>query len=285
MLSRVDGENVAERDLSDPGPWLAPGFGGRRYGLLRRRNAIYREFVALGKNATQKRILEFANRWGSIGVDERGLVTDGEIVEARVVSFRTWRKKAVRVAMLSGLWNLVRSNEVEMLADYVLWTDDAVVVRLPHVSGRLRPDLLTLYETDQSRLKRELSGPGDDFEETVLAERRRDSDLLRAWKPGDPIEPVRYFVSREVNRTLEGHVNRVVLYPDGGVHYVPDSLLTVVYIAFQDLIAGAVKADRECARCGALFTVTRKDKIYCGGNCAKRASDAKRRLTKSQENG
>jgi ribosomal protein S27AE len=189
--------------------------------------------------------------------------------------------------MLTGLWQLVKSSDVERLSDFVVWNSDYVAVQIPHVAGRLRPDLITLYETDLRRMLSELADPGDGMEQSVLAHKDRDPHgLRRRWTTDDPIEPVRYYVIREVNKALQGKVNRTVLpYWDGNVYYVPASLLAAVYVAFQDEIIKGVRTERACARCGSVFTVRRKDKIYCSDNCAKRASDARRRALRETSNG
>ncbi len=277
-FGRAGGDLVPLDAAHDPGPWLSPkGRYGKPYSILRRRASLYRDFANLGKDASPARILTFANKWGFLGVGGAfGPWGSGESLSA-------WQQSARRVAVLTGLWQLVKARDVDRLSDFVEWGPDGdyVQVRIPHVAGRLRPDLITLYDKDIRKVAETLKGPGDAYEQPILADKGRSAGdpwgLLERWTFGDVLEPVRYYVCREVNKALDGHIDRVVLpYLDGGVHYVPDSLLAAVYVAFQDVIAGAVRAERECLNCGSPFTPTRKDKRYCNDNCAKRASDRRR---------
>lgn len=276
---RVGDEWVSPDTKPNPGPWLVPKDDryGKPYAMLRRRAALLRDFVDLGKNASSERILAFADKWGDLGLGGCCVAPNGRVRAGD--SFGTWRQSAVRVAVLMGLWRKVKASDAETLSKLVEWRPDGVIVRIPHVSGRLRPDLITLYESDSRQVVAAFRGPGDAFETSVLALRGHDPfQLLKKWTPGDVLEPMRYYVCREVNKALVGKVNRtVLLYRDNSVHYVPSSLLACIYVAFQDVITGAVAGERECRHCGMPFTAKRKNKRYCDDNCAKRAWDEKKR--------
>lgn len=180
----------------------------------------------------------------------------------------------------------MRLQDLDALSPFVEWRRDSVSLRIPHIADLSRPDLLgdgvePLGQADQSKSRR------TPLKLSLLAS-ATDPDtarLLRRWQAGHPLEPMRYYVCREVNTSLAGQVNRMVLpYLDGGVHYMPQSLLAAAYIAFQDEITGKRKSQGICANCSERYTVTRKDRIYCSPNCGKRASEAKRPPRKRRVN-
>ena len=282
---RAGDQWVSPDTTPNPGPWLVPKNDryGKPYAMLRRRAALLRDIVDLGKNASSERILAFADKWGGLGLGERCVAPDGRVRAGD--SFGAWRQSAVRVAVLMGLWRKVKASDTKTLSKLVKWRPDGVIVQIAHVSGKLRPDLITLYASDSPGLVSALEGPGDEFEESVLALKGQDPfQLLKKWTPGEVLEPMRYYVCREVNKALLGKVNRTVLpFKDNRVHYVPNSLLACIYVAFQDVITGAVAGERECQHCGMPFTAKRKNKRYCDDNCAKRAWDEKNRAGEAHD--
>jgi hypothetical protein len=103
--------------------------------------------------------------------------------------------------------------------------------------------------------------------------------LLERWMFDDTVEPARYYVHREVNKKLRGHVNpQVLAYVDTGYNivFIPDSLLAALYVLFALELAGGIPqatcAYKRCPTRKQTFVPQRTNQIYCSGKCRRNDS-------------
>ena len=273
--SRSDGKNAT-------GPWLvrSDSVYVHQYSPLAVPD-LYRRFVRT--EPTAESILTFSNQYGLLG---HGLwLSDSGSDKQRMVvgeSLGFWEKEVEVMARLMALWDLVESGRRRELSHLVEWTPlgTSQQVRLYHVSvdGKLRPDLAQIMrqrpgEFDDYVLRDEdMAGRMRHWGATVLAheDNSTDVELLERWEHGDPVEPARYFVHREVNRRLRGHVSPAVLpFRKGEIFFFPDCLLSSLYTQFMLELSGRSRPAILCERpgCGRYFEPTHGRQKYCERRC------------------
>ena len=83
------------------------------------------------------------------------------------------------------------------------------------------------------------------------AENTNDIELLERWEYGDSVEPVRYYLHREVNRQLKNHASPAVLpYRKSEIYFFPDCLRGALYTLFMLELSGRQRPAMLCARPG-----------------------------------
>ena len=273
--SKRDAENIA-------GPWLtrSDSLYVRQYSPLAVPN-LHRRFAQT--EPTAESIHAFSNEYGLLGhglwlgdtgSDNRGMVV-GE-------SLGFWQKEIDGIAQLMALWDLVESGSGKELSHLVEWTAlgalQQVRLHLVSVDGKLRPDLAQCSRQrpgefhDYFRRDQDLAGKVRHWDVTVLAHEEDGSDveLLERWQHGDPVEPVRYFVHREVNNRLKGHVSPAVLpFRRGEIFFFPDCLLRSLYTQFMLELSGRSRPAVLCERprCGRYFEPMHGRQKYCDRRC------------------
>ena len=269
------GENVA-------GPWLTrpDSLYVRQYSPLAI-PSLHRRFVRT--EPTAESILAFSNEYGLLGhglwlgdpSSNNGVMVVGE-------SFGFWQKEIERMALLMALWDLVKRGSRRELSHLVEWTPQGksqqVRLYLAGENGKLRPDLSQCmrqspekfrdyFLRDDSHARRMTY-----LEVTVVAHEEIGSDieLLERWVHGDPVEPARYFVHREVNNRLKGHVSPAVLpFRKGEIFFFPDCLRSALYTLFMLELSGRQRPAMLCARpgCGRYFEPEHGRQQYCETHC------------------
>ena len=269
-------------DRNIAGPWLvrSDSLYVRQYSPLAVPN-LYRRFVRT--EPTVESILAFSNEYGLLG---HGLwLGDSGSDNRRMVvgeSLGFWRKEIEGMARLIALWDLVQSGSQRELSHLVEWTppgtSQQVRLYLVDIDGKLRPDLAQRMRQhpgefrDYVRRDEDLAGRMRHWGVTVLAHEENGSDveLLERWKHGDPVEPARYFVCREVNNRQRGHVSPAVLpFRKGEIFFFPDCLLTSLYTQFMLELSGRSRPAMLCERpgCGLYFESAHGRQKYCGKRC------------------
>ena len=275
----LDGKGVGENIA---GPWLIRlgSLYARQYSPLAVPN-LHRRFART--KPTAESILAFSNEYGRLG-HGLWLVESGSNDRTMVVgeSLGFWQKEIERMARLMALWELVERGSQRELSHLVEWspsgTSQQVRLYLVDVDGKLRPDLAQRLRQHPGEFYRDfrqdegLAGQTKHWEVTVLAHEEVGSDieLLERWKHGDPVEPARYFVHREVNKCLRGHVSPAVLpFRKGEIFFFPDCLLSSLYTQLMLELSGRNHPATLCARpgCGCYFEPTHGRQRYCDKRC------------------
>ena len=274
-----DSERV-EKNIA--GPWLirSDSLYIRQYSPLAIPN-LHRRFAWI--EPTVESILAFANEYGLLG-HALWLGDPDSNDQAMLVgeSLGFWQKEIERMARLMALWNLVKGGRQRELSHLVQWTPPGkpqqVRLYLVVVGRELRPDLSQWMRQCPGEFRDDVRQNGDRAgrvtycEVTVLAHEENGSDveLLERWKHGDPVEPARYFVHREVNNLLRGHVSPAVLpFRKGEIFFFPDCLLSSLYTQFMLELSGRNRPAMLCERpgCGRYFEPMHGRQKYCNKPC------------------
>ena len=283
-LVAFDGKGVGENTT---GPWLIrpDSLYVRQYSPLAVPD-LHRRFART--EPTDGSILAFANKYGFLGHSlalrdpelQSQTVHIDEIPVGESLGF--WQREIVRMARLMALWELVKGGCQRELSHLVQWTPPGepqqVRLYLVVVDGKIRPDLAQCMRQrprefrNYVRQDEDLAGRMGHGEVTVLAyeENASDVELLERWRHGDPVEPARYFVHREVNKRLRGHVSPAVLpYRKGEIYFFPDCLRGSLYTLFMLELSGRQRPAMLCTRpgCGRYFEPTHGRQRYCDKPC------------------
>jgi hypothetical protein len=273
----IFGEVTGDADPAAKGPWLVAEPGGlQRYALFRQGTLVER-FDALAKSARAAppaprsrayremldRILAFANQFGWLGrptvVFVHGTTTDepAEPLEFWLTELDDWCELRELAQALE------RDSETDrgLLRARVVWRPAGVSYE--HGLGRMRRSQLI-----------------------ASARLWQDAELLERLRDGNWRDAIDYFVCREVNNKLRGHVNPSVLpFADRRIRHFMDSLLAGLYFEFARELSGRGDAtiEKECAnpQCVQLFRPTRRDRRYCSGPCRSLAGYHKRARTRA----
>ena len=292
-LLRVPGEGFSWREglvsfESDPvgknvtGSWLVrqDSLYSRQYPPLEEAN-LHRRFARI--EPTAESILAFANEYGLLG-HPQWLAEPSSNHQAMLIGepLGFWQHEIERIAVLIDLWELVKRGCRRELGHLVNWNSTGkpqqVIFYLVGVSGKVRPDLAKGIRQKSSEFQDDVRHAGDRSGRiayrhgTVLADEENgiNIELLERWNRGDPIEPARYFVHREVNNRLRGHVNPAVLpFREGEIFFFPDCLLTSLYTLFMLEISGRNRPAILCERpnCGRYFKPMHGRQKYCEKQC------------------
>ncbi len=264
------------------GPWLVrpDSLYVRQYSPLAVAN-LHRRFARTKPIAES--IVAFADKYGLLGhgswLEDSGS-SDQRMVIGEPVG--VWKKEIERMARLVSLWEFIMRGGRRELSQLVEWTSQGtpqqVRLYLVDIDGKLRPDLAQFMRhrpdefRDYLRRDKDLATRTRHSEVRVLAheENGNDVELLERWNYGDPVEPVRYFVHREVNSSLRGHVSPAVLpFRKGEIFFFPDCLLSSLYTHFMLELSGRSRPAMLCERagCGRYFEPMHGRQKYCDKSC------------------
>ncbi len=252
---------------------IGEGFRARQYPPFANIN-LHRRFARVG--FTPVRIRLFANQFGALG---QGEVLPESFRVGEKLSF--WQSEIAEMATLLALWDLVIQRDRNELSRYLLWRQNptTVMLRLVSAGGRLIP--VGVKRVEDKGLERTLNDIRDEHEapvqfphDTIAMQGLNDNSdfLLRRWTFGDPIEPARYYVHREINERLKGHVNPAVLpFSQGDIYFFPDCLLSALYTLFAHEVSGRTRPAIACRHCGAYFIPVHGSQKYHDERCRKLA--------------
>ena len=266
------------------GPWLVrlDGLYVRQYPPLAVAN-LHRRFARTEPIAES--ILAFADKYGLLGhgswLEDSGSSDQGMVI-GESVGF--WKKEIERMARLVSLWEFIMRGGRRELSpigrmDATRRTSQQVRLYLVVCRRKAPTGPRTMHAAthpdefrDYFRRDKGLATRMRHSEVMVLAHEENGSDmeLLERWKHGDPVEPVRYFVHREVNISLRGHVSPAVLpFRKGEIFFFPDCLLSSLYTQFMLELSGRSHPATLCERpgCGRYFEPTHGRQRYCDKRC------------------
>ena len=278
-LVLFDSEGAKE---NTEGPWLirSDSLYERQYPPLAVPN-LHRRFSRI--EPMKESVLSFANKYGFLGHAPwlEGTSSDQQSMQFGE-SLGFWQNEIYRMAELVALWDLVESGSRVELGQMVEWMPPGesqhIRLYLVSIDGRIRPDLAHYMRQgpdkfrEHLRLVQDSAGRLTNSNVTVLAheELRNGVELLERWEHGDPVEPIRYFVHREVNNRLRGHVSPSVLpFRKGEIYFFPDCLLSSLYTKFMLELSGRSRPAMLCERphCGLYFEPLHGRQKYCDKRC------------------
>lgn len=282
--------DYGDRMKEDAGPWLvAPGSWNGEPHLVMRKSAfakrnLHRLFAAV--RLSPDRIERFAAEYGLLGRSAPLFDPAKEVQSPRIgESFQLWRREITKMAGLLRLWDAVRNGDEDALRPFVLWQREPrqVVVSFAWSRSELRQDLVRDHQRAPSiqatheLLRRAVAKDRDGYIELKVDRLASDlygatsSEVLDRWEFGDTIAPLQYYVFREVNRALDGHVKPAVLpFRNNDLYFFVDSLLTALYALFALELTGKIGAPILCAGCQSYFVPDHGAQKYCEDRCRKR---------------
>lgn len=269
IVASIEGVERAS-GIDEESPWLvSSGDIARQYAPLSK-PTLHREFASLYSDES---IIEFANRYGLLGQYDvslfpppRGSMELGE-------SINRWKYESRDIGILLYIWDLVRDEKVGKLSHLISWLDGVLIGYK--------------YEYDENAniwqaLPPPVNNapvPGVAF--SWIANQHQHVELLDRWQRGALIEPAKYYICREINERLRGHVApQIFPFMSNRVYLYPDSLLAAMWVMFLFEILGDIKP-RRCDVCGKwqVQNLERKS-FYCSSACRQEAYRRRRRNTK-----
>jgi len=255
---------------------------------------LHRKFASLKTENLEAEVLSFAGKYGLLG--QKVILhsvtpappEDGE-------SLRCWRREIDKMGVLLAIWDWVRKNEVGKLGQAVLWPNpDSVVVRFKWRSLNGKYEILPWDKKDYIAIESTGEYPNSDYAytEDVLANglashgystgiplfgahKEKLSALgfyvpwfLERYRRGDVTGPGRHYVCHVLNHHLEGITPHLVADLGYKVAFIPKTLLDALWLMFMLEVNGVT---RTCWYCGGPLEPTRKDNVYCSGNCKRMA--------------
>jgi hypothetical protein len=232
--------------------------------------------LADGREATrQKRILDFANRYGFLGDEPKLLYQkpgdrgDESYISAQGESLNRWEAAIYEAATVVAIWDRVCMNDATTLGKLVDWYPrPRASIDCMYRNGRLFRSVDFSRHGDNDEWCR---GAGAIVQEIELEE--CDGPPIR-WT-GDPVEVARQCVYNYVMFRLRGEVAPILdRQSDPELWFAPRTLLAAVYLHLAREISGRHRLAIPCAnqRCGAYFVPERGTKQYCSQRCRQQAA-------------
>jgi len=263
----VDVENIKEvSGIDGSAPWLVSlGNMARQYAPLSK-PTLHREFASLYNNES---IVKFANRYGLLGQYAIPLMPIGGGTMEFGESIERWKYESREMGILLYIWDLFKGQYTGKLSQLIKWTSGVIIEYK--------------YEYDD-KLKewQALPAPSNDIISgvafTSIAGPHQHNELLERWKWGEVMEPARYYVCREINKHLEGHVTpQIFPFLNSRIYLHPDSLLAAMWVMFSLEILGDTKP-RRCDICGKWQVQNlERSSFYCSSACRQEAYRRRRR--------
>lgn len=298
-LANRDTYNLLDSGQSGqyPDPWLVP-LGEQQEGLFVTQYAplskttLHREFTELYDDDS---ILRFANKYGMLGCSSVMLVpaARGEVITDREIvigeSLQHWEDERNEMGGLLAIWDLVLSGDraAGKLGQFIIWTRHTVQIDMVADYDEtqsqwriLKPPTHNIYPDPRPKGPY-YSRPRIRFTELITSN-NSNSQVFSRWTRGDVIEPAKYYVIREVNKRLEGHLNLKLLLPPkkedapSKFYLFPDSLRAALWLMVLMELMGKIRV-RQCDICGKWKEVNlTRDTFHCSNAC-KQAAYRKRK--------
>ncbi len=228
-LKWPDAVHLSTSFRDDPaGPWLLCSARGSLYEPLRHHRDLHREFarLPLGEDdASLDALADFASRYGRLGVPSLPIKPASTDSRARAGEHHAdWRRTIRRIGGLVELLDVYRSADIERAQRLVSWSEDERAI-----------DLVYLWpgdtESTQVSVLRE-----------ILTTDTVDLAQFKSWRSSSLdheryLEPIEYFLCREVSESLGEHLSPQ-LRPKSGFELRCDSLLGALYVMLAKRIAG-----------------------------------------------
>ncbi|MBX3114555.1 MAG: hypothetical protein KF836_08315 [Fimbriimonadaceae bacterium] len=235
---------------------------------------LYRDFAAMPR--TQKGVLQFASRFGFLGVNTLGFVSNREGFAGEYIA--DWIAEAHKMDLLLRLWDQIQSNSfsLESTVPPIAYYDTGI--SFIHGDNYIKEIARSNFLSDEFDYPRKDIGKMDD--QTRAREEAKDQD--QSFKEHMQV------VSQN---TLHYHLIetiRTVCYPDfefkKGAHIrlTPESLLGAMYLQFLNEVIGMPDPINRCPVCGTHFKAENSAKKFCSDKCKMKAF---RRSKKEKENG
>ena len=245
-------------------------------------HGLHRKFASL--HSTES-INKFANQFGLL---DKPVMLYSNINKTAVIgeSVERWKKESREMGVLLAIWDLVKQKDSGKLGQIFIWLDrnkegftvaygqfkDELVLRKlenydqASKTWQVEPDKRDIPELVKDTIPLFYSNPNGSNELV------QSSVLLNQWSKGEVVGPANYYVCREVNSRLDGHISlRILPLIDNNMYLFPDSLLSAMWLMFFNEITGTLKF-RQCGTCGDWGEVhIKRSSYYCSDACKQKA--------------
>ena len=267
-------------DRFDPGPWLVPTgdpIAGEWIAPLGDPDLI-RRFTGLAHWDQRRAILDFAKRYGWLGLPQRLRPADQSAPDRYLAgeSLGFWQRELNR---FMDLW----------------WLHQAVrTVRHPTRYGpgpreRARAYLAETIVWDGSEVQWRTEGEPVIVRRAHFDPSERDRDrgevLGVPVRRGDVVGAAAAFVVAQINARLRGRVSPVVVASGDVIRFQPEDLLGAIYLLVaRRLHQGGGRTERSCANpdCPTGVFFARGNQVYCSEACRAAAGYRRRRRRSSE---
>lgn len=252
------------------GPWLVDPLvsgsaPGRRTQPLGQRHDLHVEFARLpigDDDESLAAMAAFASRHGLLGHQIQSVSpvdlenSDRAVHWAEHLS--TWKHS---IRLIGGLLELIEAckrSDTELLRSYLRWHQSGRGVRLKYTwPGDSRPAQTWIVRDTP------VASAGELRKLAEWSGSTRDRERY--------LEPVEYYLYREVNKLLRKHV-APRLFLNGSIALVPDSLFGALVVMLAEQLSGVWQM-KLCPACGRIFVPrSRRDQKTCSTACRKRLS-------------
>lgn len=208
-------------------------------------------------DCTQPAILGFANEYGPLGVREPIVSQswrspDGTRPVLYGEWFDEWIKAIHAMWPLVWIWEMLQKNDVRRLGQHIIWRPQRNTVffnQKPPPTSRDTDDLPFREGANPSRV--------------IIADNMFNyRDQFQLWKPGDPIEPARFFLTVEMNKHMVKAVSSFLMLDEDESFIpitMPRNLLGALWLQFYRAITGETRL-RQCEVCMEWMDVTNKNR-------------------------
>jgi hypothetical protein len=236
--------------------------------------ALFRNFAELRPDKAA--VLAFANAHGNLhdGIELRPATRTESVSGSplRGTLLATWLFQLSGAQRVIGLWDLLRAGDCERLAQHLQWQATAKGGMLidfdSHPGGRG-------------------GGPALGFQRTraVVASRDSEPELLKEFKPGDPLGPAWAYLQQDLDNHLyyvagrdaaDGLAAVAAWDPKRGrpaLRFEAPTLLSAVWVQLADAISNDRTFGR-CEGCGRWFEIgldaARRHRRTCSNGCRSR---------------
>ncbi len=177
----------------------------------------------------------------------------------------TWQREIAEMGLLISLWDSSRREDAGALEKYLRWQRQplSVIFCVPPSTSNNDEYIPTGLYRDRTGTLTNIGPEGLIFDSEAL--------LGRQWEFGDVIEPVRVIVCQLINERLQHNTSIVVSTSrDRQIRFLPDSLLTALYILFALEVSGRTRPAILCGGCHIYFEPQHGRQQYHDANCRKR---------------
>ncbi len=201
-------------------------------------------------------LLAFADRYGLLGREVSLVpVRGGNRIHGE--SLNRWHTELAAMGGVLQIWDWAQMSRDEKLEDIFSWLKNGKIVM------RMRTRVFRVkFEPRVFPGRRPEAG----YHTEVLSDGHGIAPaLVQLVKPGEVTKLVRYYVCREVNKRLKGHVSPQLLPFEADikdVHLFPENLLAALWVMFMREVTGQTKIER-CPVCETRFEARGSRDKYC----------------------
>ncbi|MFC1628424.1 hypothetical protein ACFL3H_04865 [Gemmatimonadota bacterium] len=230
--------------------------------------ALFRTFA--DTKVTREGILEFADKYGSLGGDVRRIVLrvsktstskrDRQSRPDKAEPFSVWIQEIAAMKRAVELWDMLRESEEDELSRYIVWDGE---------------DELPYYDSHPDSIDSETPREGNMAHRITLHGKTRRRNW-QYFQTGDLIQPAWNQLSKEINRGIEDRVLPALLWDSSYSRMIlmlePNSLIGAMWLQFAHAVSGEQEY-RRCLTCDKWIAINSQQSRmkYCSGKCRQKS--------------